>query len=374
MTLSVKILFFLFIVGLFFDRPELIIIFYSTTILYIIVSVFLNFKHLFNSKQPYLIKGFLLFIIFSAISILWSIEPQLSKNMVIRLLLILLLLFVTYYNNKKYDLFKTFIYALLLGVLINFIILLFFKSFGMGEDDRFCGTLANSNMLSIILIFLIFFYTLYTKFQTKSSSIIYLIVISMCLFLILSTGSRKGLLFGSIISLISILSFAKSNKKFYWYLLILIPVFMALVLEYIDFSNIIALERLQGTLDYLNTGEGDSSTKFRFIFMDLAYNTFLDNKLIGIGIDAFQHFEGYYAHNNYLEILADLGIVGFLIYYSIYFPILKNSVIQRKNLLFISMIITVLIMEYAVVNYYTRIFWIFMLFFSDQLEKQKSLG
>lgn len=374
MQLIYRIIFFLFIVGLFFDRSELILVFYSTTILYIIVSVFLNFKYLFNSKQPYIIKGFFLFTIFSAVSIFWSIEPQLSKDMTFRLFLILILLFITYYNNVKYDLFKTFVYALLAGLAINFIMLLFFNSYGIGESGRFSGTLSNSNSLSIIVIFSIFFYSLFTKLKTKSSSIFFLFVLMICFSLILSTGSRKGLLFGSLITVISILSFAKTNKKFYLYLLFLIPISIVSIIEYVDFSNILALERLQGTLDYLNTGEGDSSTKFRFIFIDLAYNTFLDNKFFGIGIDAFKHFTGIYAHNNYLEILADLGVIGFIIYYSIYFPILKNSVIQRKNLLFISMIITVLIMEYAVVNYYTRIFWIFMLFFSDQLEKQKSLG
>jgi len=369
----IKLTFFLFIVGLFFNRPNNIFIFYTTSITYIITSLLINFKHLLSTKQPYLVKRFLIFLLFSAASILWSVEPLLSIRMVIRLFLILILLSITYYNNKKYKLFKTLVYSLITGLFINLIVLILFKENAMDLPGRFSGTMTNANLLAIIIIFIVFFYSLYEQKEKKPSAILFTIVIGISLIIILATGSRKGLLLGSLITFISIRSFARRQKKYYLALLIFLPIISLYIIQTGYFNNLIAIERLKESISFFNTGVGDSSTKFRWSFIEIAYDIFNKNVAIGVGIDAFQHYTalGLYAHNNYLEILADLGLVGFVLYYSIYFPIIKESIKQRKNIIFVVMIFVVLIMEVASVNYYTRIFWIFMLFFYEQLTIQK---
>ena len=358
---------------MFFDRPNNIYIFYTTTITYILGSLFYNFKNIFNTKQPLLIRRFFVFLLFAAISILWSLEPMLSKQMIFRLSLILILLLLTYYNNIRCNLFKFFIYALTAGLIINFISFFIFRGINIDEDGRFSGTLSNSNILAIIGVFSIFFYSLYVQNSEKKSAFLFTVFLGISLFLIMATGSRKGLVLGSFITLFSIRSFAQKQKQYYFILLVLLPVLLLYIIQSGFSENIIAVERLQESFSFFKTGEGDSSTKWRLHFIDTAYNVFRENMAFGVGIDAFQHFTtlGQYAHNNYLEILADLGVIGFLLYYSIYFPIIVKAIKQRKNGIFVAMIIAILIMEVAVVTYYTRIFWIFMFFFYEKLSIHK---
>lgn len=61
-----------------------------------------------------------------------------------------------------------------------------------------------------------------------------------------------------------------------------------------------------------------------------ALNLFFEHPL-GIGFGNVGNYLGVYAHNNYVEVLASLGIIGFLIFYAIYFYGLYNSIKYRYN-------------------------------------------
>lgn len=51
-----------------------------------------------------------------------------------------------------------------------------------------------------------------------------------------------------------------------------------------------------------------------------AINTGLNNPIFGVGLhnSMFYTAIGKYAHNNFAEIFADLGLIGFSIFYSLY--------------------------------------------------------
>jgi len=365
MEIIIKILFYLFVVGLFFDRPENIIIFYITFVIYVSVSGIYNIRNIFSLKQLIILKRYFVFLLFATVSIFWSVEQELSKAMSIRLMLIFIMLFVTYYNHKKFNLNKLFIFSLCTGIFINLIIYLFFRDMGTDNLERFSGTLSNANLLSIVIIFSIFFYSLQLSDRKISSMLLFTGFIVVALLLIFATGSRKGLVLGVFMSLISVLSYTKDNKKFNLFMLYLIPFIVIYLLLEDVIQYIPAIDRLKDAIIYLQGGVGDSETKFRYLFIMDAYEVFKNNIICGVGIDAFQHFTvvGTYAHNNYLEILADLGLIGFILYYLIYIPLIKESFRRKNNLLFQGMIVTILVMEFAAVTYYMRFFWVFILFF-----------
>lgn len=73
------------------------------------------------------------------------------------------------------------------------------------------------------------------------------------------------------------------------------------------------------------TGAVDASTSTRAEMVDIAFDLFSQNPIFGVGFQNFSYYyyheySGWaetYAHNNYSELLADLGLVGIISYYSI---------------------------------------------------------
>ena len=67
----------------------------------------------------------------------------------------------------------------------------------------------------------------------------------------------------------------------------------------------------------------------------------------------------YYAHNNYVELLVDVGLVGTIAYYFNYVWMLISSVrnvrkITKSELLFIGILVALIISEYGLVTYYDK--------------------
>lgn len=81
--------------------------------------------------------------------------------------------------------------------------------------------------------------------------------------------------------------------------------------------------------------------------METAWKMFSQKPILGWGWNAFAILAGYgyYCHNNYLEIMVSMGIVGFLIYYAMPMTLLAGSIMQtdkNKRFLCISLIFSML--------------------------------
>lgn len=112
---------------------------------------------------------------------------------------------------------------------------------------------------------------------------------------------------------------------------------------------------IRNTIDAANI---DHSMHGRAVLRELAWDTFMKYPILGIGYYNFQFTNSYglYAHNNYLEILANLGIVGFVTYYSMYFRVLFECIKNNKRGLLYKFIIVfvglLIVMEYAQVTFF----------------------
>lgn len=115
-------------------------------------------------------------------------------------------------------------------------------------------------------------------------------------------------------------------------------------------------------LGSINSADIDHSMHGRAVLREEAFEQFLQNPVLGIGYYNFQYFNRYglYAHNNYLELLADLGLTGFVLYYSMYFAVSISSakkVLNRqdKSAFFkftLIYLILLLVMEYAQITFF----------------------
>ena len=86
-----------------------------------------------------------------------------------------------------------------------------------------------------------------------------------------------------------------------------------------------------------------------------------------------------YAHNNYIELLVDIGIVGIVIYYLLYLKIIWNGVIasikvDKKNFILLGLMISFLVCEYGLVTYCEAVFQLILMIlflFFDFVKKER---
>ncbi len=120
------------------------------------------------------------------------------------------------------------------------------------------------------------------------------------------------------------------------------------------------IRRVTKFFEGTESGSLDKSSADRLYLMTTAVSVFLDHPLLGVGLHNFAQYndKGLYAHNNYLELAASLGLIGVLLFYSIYVVMFirvwhRRNRMQRKEwILFAGMIGTVLMIDLMQVSYY----------------------
>lgn len=227
----------------------------------------------------------------------------------------------------------------------------------------------NANFVACILLYaLIFDLDDYLKTKDKLS------MLRMVLFVggILLTGSRKGLISVCIaISLLPLLDIFDSKRdvflKIMKYSLVGIAVIVVglLLLFKVPALYEIAGKRIEAMFAVFGAANsrGDSSMEYRALFIEEAKKFFYTSPIVGIGIDNFKYvnfIKGYYAHNNYWEILTGSGIIGFTIFYTAYILLGVNLwKARRKHIpnaaaLLVYLFIMVLT-DYFLVSYLERL-------------------
>ena len=93
----------------------------------------------------------------------------------------------------------------------------------------------------------------------------------------------------------------------------------------------------------------------------------MENPLLGYGLNNYHlfHWSGVYSHNNYIEVLVSLGIIGFIIYYSIFINsatvlIKKREYLKPIHFLLAFSILSSFVFGYGMVQFYSKGIWILM--------------
>ena len=133
------------------------------------------------------------------------------------------------------------------------------------------------------------------------------------------------------------------------------------------------MSRFADILDMIS-GKGTRETNtawLRFAYNDLGLQLFRQSPLIGIGIGNANLYtqilfgNNHYLHNNYVELLACGGLIGFFLYYSIHLYILFFLWKYRKyrdkefDICLVLLLIN-LIVDYGAVSYYDKGRYLFL--------------
>lgn len=171
-----------------------------------------------------------------------------------------------------------------------------------------------------------------------------------------STGTKKVILILSAALVTYLLSKADNPKRLFWQLLasacVLVGIYL-LIIKIPLFYNLLGY-RVQKLVHGLQGGETDGSTRARIYLAQEAFNVFKSHPLFGIGQDGFRYVSrrAEYAHVNYLELGANLGLVGLVAYYSLHVSLLKKAVkAKTESAVPLVLMCSILVTDAAMVSY-----------------------
>ncbi len=197
--------------------------------------------------------------------------------------------------------------------------------FSSSQDVRMSGSYYGPNEYAILLLPMLAF-SFYIAFSTRNrSGRFYLYIIGGILILaVISTLSRGGIVGLGTMTLIAS---CRAKKKIRAWLLVLVA-----ALVFINFMPQSLRSRFNKTrVEDKYTGEGDvDSTTRRYNLALAAWRMFLEHPIAGWGIGNYYYNCSNYAfvspgraHNMYLEVMAELGIIGIILLLAIIFSTLR---------------------------------------------------
>ena len=238
-------------------------------------------------------------------------------------------------------------------------------------NGRGIGSWMNANTVAIELAFGLFvaFYLL-TEFKwtlSNNTRRLLKLYIPLSIIFIVLTASRKGLLIMVLpIIIYKVLSSKNSLQTMKYLILGIVVMFIAyeMIMNIAPLYNIVGY-RIEGMLNFfLDNGDTDTSTSTRMMMIESGKQWFFQKPWLGYGIDNYREllYLHTYAHNNYIELAVDVGIIGTISYYSIFIYIIisyfSNSVLKKEYssvcCMAVSAIITIISVDYGMVSYFDK--------------------
>ena len=187
------------------------------------------------------------------------------------------------------------------------------------------------------------------------------------LFMLLS-ASRKAILFLIIPLAVMVITKSKNPLTLLRNILLVVVAILLffLALIKVDFLYTLIGSRLVGMINgLLGIGVVDASTDTRLGLISDGMSWFKENPIWGYGLSNFKALcevyrpwgSVFYAHNNYVELLVDCGLVGTCIYYSLLVCLLVKGIVSWRRLdpqqlMLLGMLIAILICDYGMVTYF----------------------
>lgn len=328
----------------------------------IINSVFLFFILIKNRVDLYKAlnnRAFILyslFFFFSILSLIQSInatESLLKLNEIFAIFCSLLIL-VSFYESKKID-YKFIIilvsFALgleVLGTLNQYRLINTYTDFNFSMANEIRGFTGNKNISAASVAFKIPFLILLFKDLGSKKSIlkIFIIIVMIASFYVIMLYSARAVflsitasIFFMIILIITKYVFFKRKITFIndikQVLVYTIPLIIAFLIFSSKYNNTERIAVDNRVVSIVNNSE-DQSIQQRIRFYGHAISSIKENPFFGIGIgnwklysikydaiNMYSYVVPYFAHNDFLEIFAEIGLFGFIFFFLFYFNLIQ---------------------------------------------------
>lgn len=233
-------------------------------------------------------------------------------------------------------------------------------SFGIGtgapaevDEGRYAGLTGNANELALQLILGACLIWLSPR---KAGRLASLLAVGAVGYAFVAAGSRKSLFMLPVFSVLACLQLTPIIKR---RPRTTIMILATVLLVAVGLAPMILKEGkgmvvIQRALTY----QTDSSFQKRLEMTQEGIKLWRSAPILGRGTDAFRRlsFYGMYAHNNYAELLCDVGLVGTLLFYALHGYILFKClrlppVLKASCALFVLML---LVIDIGAVSYYRK--------------------
>lgn len=202
------------------------------------------------------------------------------------------------------------------------------------------------------------------------------------LILIVASSSRKALLLG-FCAILYFFAAQKLQKSFAKGILIIgvIAGGVLLILQLPAFEQIWMRLQIFFETTVQGSTSSDESTEIRFRLIDVGLQFFKDHPIFGYGTNSFRYIAGTYfsmseisAHNNYVDILVNFGLIGFSVYYYPSLFLLWNAfkgILREIPVFYFGMffvLVSFVLLDMSYVSYHFIIPYVFFTLFARVIE------
>ena len=341
----------------------------------------LNYKRVFNSYVLWISC----YTIFVVLSIYWASYVDFARQSALTVVYtsICSLIFPILISNDDQEI--NFIYKLIIVLPIMYFVYYIVNNEVQNFFDlRQNATNQGYNNIGLYAAYSFIFIKIY-QFNQGRTSVLYHILIVNDFVLIAISQSRKAIIY---VVLFVILSYILESKNILRTLTRLVISTGLIVLLYFFFRSGLAGSLMQNLILSIEGSGTDSSYIGRVNQLDISMRLFNQNRFLGIGIGGIEYvsrfIEGQRApivDNDYLDVLADLGLCGFLIYYGFHCYLFRlyfkyKSIWNRKNLMFFVLLVILFIQGFLIRGYFNNYYiplLLYLIYFDTKQLKIKGI-
>lgn len=316
-----------------------------------------------------------LFTMVCMLSCLWAVDMSAAMTGTTTMVQIFILVALLYNYVRKEEKTDFFISVMCIAATVFAIYTVLYFGIdnyfrGLEEGERIGTGINNVNavgMMSTSAFLLNLWYAFYRK------KWFYLLTGTICLVVMLGSGSRTATI-GLILGTVALFVLKGKGRKRFISLLqcmaIMLLLYLILQLPSFDVFRDRFNQMIEG---FLGSGVADNSAESRFDMIELGLKSFAQRPFTGVGIrnsNAITQEIGLstYLHNNYVELLATVGIFGTIFYYLMFLMpfgrLIKNAFKQNHYAIIGAVLLGVnLVFQFGVVDYYNKVSYLYVILF-----------
>jgi O-antigen ligase len=320
------------------------------------------------------------FIVAAIISCLYSADRSNSFSALYGLVIVWIFAFAlnTVVAERKH--IEVFFVALIIGSAVLTVYLMATGQFESFDDtgSRFGEALTGNANIFASIYMIAAAVTAYFLFKQKSlrAKLPFIAALALQLYALTMSGGRKYFLFPFILLYVIAIQRKDRRQRTHFIRVSIISVLFAVMVYQLLMNNEFFYTsigyRFEDLIEYTigQSSEVEGGTIIREQMIAKGLELWRESPVFGHGLDAFASIGGFgvYAHNNYVEMLCNHGIFGFVFYYGFYLYMLYKLLKRKENDIMrqflIGFILCLFVYDFGAISYDTLVTQFFLIFAS----------